>query len=162
MSNSPELFVFDLDYTLWPFWCDTHISPPFTSKGERLAEDRCGYKIKLYRDVVEIIQDIQSKSIPIAIASRTHDPEIAEELLKLLDLNDFITYKEIYPGSKLTHFGNIKKNSGIEYKDTFFFDDEMRNIKEIGKLGVTCQFLEKGVTWADMKKALENFRSQLC
>ena len=37
----PKLLVFDLDYTLWPFWCDTHVSPPLKAKdGNSRAVDR--------------------------------------------------------------------------------------------------------------------------
>ena len=37
----PKMVVFDLDYTLWPFWVDTHVSAPLKAKeGGAKAVDR--------------------------------------------------------------------------------------------------------------------------
>jgi len=35
---------------------------------------------------------------------RTEDPAAAQELLRVLDIDKYFSYKEIYPGSKVTHF----------------------------------------------------------
>lgn len=39
----PKMAVFDLDYTLWPLWVDTHVTPPLKRKGEAINKvvDRC-------------------------------------------------------------------------------------------------------------------------
>lgn len=37
----PKMIVFDLDYTLWPLWIDTHVSPPLKAKdGNTRSVDR--------------------------------------------------------------------------------------------------------------------------
>lgn len=37
----PKMLIFDLDYTLWPFWVDTHVTPPLKAKdGNTKAVDR--------------------------------------------------------------------------------------------------------------------------
>ena len=40
-----------------------------------------------------------------------------------------------------------------------FFDDEQRNIHEISKLGVTCQYVDNGLTINDFRNAFEKFRN---
>lgn len=154
---SPDLFVFDLDYTLWPFWCDTHVVAPFTKHTADDVTDKYGYRIHLYADVRTILTEIKSKGKLIAAASRTHAPPIARELLQLMEIDHLFDYKQIYPGSKRKHFAAISSESGIGYNQMVFYDDEPRNISEINKLGVTCHLVEDGLNMSDLVTSLTNF-----
>jgi Acid Phosphatase len=55
----PQLFVFDLDYTLWPFWVDTHVSPPLKAvdSGTRVR-DHFGESFRFYDDVPNILSAV--------------------------------------------------------------------------------------------------------
>jgi magnesium-dependent phosphatase 1 len=55
----PKLFVFDLDYTLWPFWVDTHVSPPLkaTDSGSKV-KDRYGEGFGFYDDVPGVLSGV--------------------------------------------------------------------------------------------------------
>lgn len=93
----------------------------------------------------------------MAAASRTEDPPAAKELLRVLDIDKYFSYKEIYPGSKVSHFKKFAQASGIPYKDMLFFDDEERNIHEISRLGVTCVLVERGMKQAVLENGLKKF-----
>lgn len=141
-----DLFVFDLDFTLWNAggtWCDC-TNPPYNVKDGKLY-DANGYHIRLYNDVPEILKNLNLKGRKIAIASRTETPSYAKQLMKLLNIAPFIHFEEIYPSSKIQHFNNIARNSGLDYSDMVFFDDEHRNIEEISRLGVECVLVKNGV-----------------
>ncbi|KAL9115176.1 MAG: hypothetical protein Q9227_000970 [Pyrenula ochraceoflavens] len=81
----PSTLIFDLDYTLWPFWTDTHVTPPVKPKDSstRLV-DRYGESFAFYRDVPGILWAARERGIKMGIASRTHTPDLAREMLKLL------------------------------------------------------------------------------
>jgi len=55
----PKLVVFDLDYTLWPFWVDTHVSPPLKviDNGTKV-KDRYRETLSFYNDVPEILATV--------------------------------------------------------------------------------------------------------
>lgn len=155
-KRKPKLLVFDLDYTLWPFWVDTHVTPPFKRKGSDVVDSH-GQKIRYYKEVPNILKRLSEEGYELGIASRTSEIEGAKQLLNLFDWNKYFQYKEIYPGSKVTHFSKIQKASGVDYKDMIFFDDEHRNIVDVGKLGVTCVLVKDGVTSAVTENALKNY-----
>uniref|UniRef100_A0A2D4FPK2 Magnesium-dependent phosphatase 1 n=2 Tax=Micrurus TaxID=8634 RepID=A0A2D4FPK2_MICCO len=84
MCRKPALVVFDLDYTLWPFWVDTHVDPPFHKK-------------------------------------------------------------------------RLNQQSGIPFHRMLFFDDESRNIRDVGMLGVVCVPVPTGMTLSLLKEGLASF-----
>lgn len=143
----PKLIVFDLDFTLWDCggtWCDC-LSPPFTSRKRRIF-DRGGRHIRLYDEVHSILDQCDTHGVPMALASRTEQPPWARELIDLLEVSRRFAHAEIYPSSKLRHFSALQLASGIEFAEMLFFDDEMRNIREVGNLGVTSILVEDGIT----------------
>ena len=115
------LVVFDLDFTLWDAggtWCD-HLSPPFRISSKGVSDAR-GKIVNLYPDAMKIFQIIEDNNIPMAIASRTEEPEWARQLLNLLGIREKFKYEEIFPDSKVTHFNNLHEKSGIPFKEMIF------------------------------------------
>jgi magnesium-dependent phosphatase 1 len=151
-----QLFIFDLDFTLWHLsgtWCDC-TWPPY-SKKNGIVVDSTNAHMNMYPETINILQILKDEGYPIAVASRTDQPSWAKELMKLLGIDHFFDYKEIYPSSKVKHLRCIKKNSGYDYHEMVFFDDEYRNITETRKLGVNAVLVENGITSELVKKHKE-------
>ncbi|KAK1985453.1 magnesium-dependent phosphatase-1 [Colletotrichum cereale] len=181
----PALVVFDLDYTLWPFWVDTHVAGPLKANPAHAAvADRHGESFAFYPDVPRVLYTLPLAGVRIAVASRTSAPDLARDMLKLLHvpppgvdengggsgsgskkdkakraLDCFDGPLEIYPGSKIKHFETIARKTGVAYTDMLFFDDESRN-RETESLGVTMHLVRDGVTWAEMEKGVTEWRKR--
>ena len=133
----PSLIVFDLDYTLWPFWIDTHCTPPLkVNKDATGMIDRYGDTYKFYPEVPSILYEAKRRNILLGLASRTHTPELANQTLRAVNVPvpehylkkqdggtgeeqeekpqkaiSFFTFREIYPGEKTQHFRQIQSST---------------------------------------------------
>lgn len=153
----PKLIVFDLDYTLWPFWVDTHVYPPFTLKGNGKVYDFRGSEVKHYSEVPDVLKQLQNDGYKLGIASRTGATEDGKKLVELFGWEEYFQFSEIYPGGKTEHFSRFHEKSKIPYEDMLFFDDENRNIVDVSKLGVTCILVNDGVTKKVVQEGLQAF-----
>ncbi|KAA8571194.1 hypothetical protein MFRU_058g00010 [Monilinia fructicola] len=164
----PKLIVFDLDYTLWPFWVDTHVTPPIKANSEHsAATDRWGESFAFYNEVPSILAQLKHHGIMVGAASRTSAPDLGREMLRLLHVMDgdgkkrkaieFFDQLEIYPGSKITHFTKLQKSTGISYQDMLFFDDEARN-RNVESLGVKMCLVRDGVNKAEINRGITEWR----
>lgn len=175
----PRLIVLDLDYTLWPFYSDIHISTPIrlipNSNPPTLA-DRNGEHFALYPDAPHILRLIASlPHTRLAVASKSPVGDLCREVLKLLRLpppeggsekgpkktiDAFDAGLEIYEGTKLRHFEVIAKRTGIPFSQMLFFDDERPNL-EVESLGVTMRLIRDGLTWEELERGIEQWRGNL-
>jgi len=101
----PKLIAFDLDYTLWDLWIDTHVTGPLKREKGAINRvvDRYGEPISFYKDVTDILYSIKEQrcggddsqaydleesetdsKIVIAACSRTHATALARQCLDLL------------------------------------------------------------------------------
>ncbi|KAF1813957.1 putative magnesium-dependent phosphatase P8B7.31 [Eremomyces bilateralis CBS 781.70] len=166
----PTLFVFDLDYTLWPFWVDTHVTPPLKAVEDGTkAKDRLGEQFAFYDQVSDILVGLRQSGIKIAAASRSQAPELAREMLRLLRISpdglpseksiDFFDDLQIYSASKTTHFQKIHERTGIPYDEMLFFDDEMRN-RDVETLGAIMYLVRDGVTREEVDNGVWSWRKR--
>ncbi|CUM65323.1 uncharacterized protein PRCAT00002958001 [Priceomyces carsonii] len=165
----PTAVVFDLDYTLWPLWCDTHIAMPLKPVSRSKVIDSEGMEISFYKDVEHILLDLKEKSIPIVGASRTATPKIAQKLLSLLQIGDkpAITYFDSLQwgqGSKVNHIKRAAKDLGLskdmEKGGFILFDDEWRN-RDVESIGCYFAYVSderKGLTHTIYTKELDKWR----
>ena len=60
----PKIIVFDIDYTLWPFWVDTHVTPPLkaVNNGSKV-QDRYREGFGFYEDVPSILTAVRASLI---------------------------------------------------------------------------------------------------
>jgi magnesium-dependent phosphatase 1 len=177
----PKLIVFDLDYTLWPFWVDTHVDPPLKkpAPGSKdtgyTVRDAYGGSYGFYNEVAGVLSAVKEKNIKLGVASRTCTPDLARQMLSYLHIPptsdstlssstsptaiSLFDYLEMYPGSKTNHFKSIARKSGVGYEEMLFFDDESRN-RNVEDLGVTMQLVHSGVTRAAVDQGVQRWRER--
>ncbi|CAI0401100.1 unnamed protein product [Linum tenue] len=96
----PRLVVFDLDYTLWPFYCECR------SKREMPS---------LYPHAKGILYALKDKGVDMAIASRSPTPDIATTFLDKLNIKSMFVAQEIFSSwtHKTEHFQKINSRTSV-------------------------------------------------
>lgn len=137
-----------------------------------------GESFAFYPAVSSIIYACKNRSIPLALASRTHAPDLARDMLKALHIIpsfsdnpaannaksiralEYFDFVQIFPGNKTQHFSKIQQASAIAYEDMLFFDDEARNRNVETELGVTFYLVRDGMTRDEVDKGVLAWRKR--
>ncbi|KAJ4965277.1 hypothetical protein NE237_017126 [Protea cynaroides] len=137
----PRLVVFDLDHTLWPFYCQGR------SKHEMPS---------LYPHGKGILYALKDKGVDVAIASRSPTPDIAKTFLDKLGIQSMFVAQEIFSSwtHKTDHFQRIHRKTGLPFNSMLFFDDENRNIEAVSTMGVSSILVGNGVNVGALRQGL--------
>lgn len=164
----PALCVFDLDHTLFRCYldCDSH-GPPFKMVSVDTVEDAQGRIISLYPESRACTEALKTVGVKMCIASRS---PVAGWYKQVLDAHNMLPdFDPVYihgggdigyPGTKLGHFLNITKVTGIEFEDMIFMDDEYGNIEDMERHGVVSQYVpHNGATLEALARLIDKWRT---
>ncbi|XP_061358356.1 uncharacterized protein LOC133302568 [Gastrolobium bilobum] len=140
----PRLCVFDLDYTLWPFYCECR------SKRDTPS---------LYPHVKGILYALKDEGVDVAIASKSPTPDIATTFLDKLSIRSMFVAQEIFYSwtHKTDHFQRIHSRTGVPFNSMLFFDDDDNNIQVVSKMGVTSILVRNGINLGAFREGLTRF-----
>lgn len=116
--NMP-LMCFDLDYTLWPAYCDEETRPPYVNLQ---PDEKFPYRVacqsrkgtgrlrllQLFPEVRHCLEWCVANDIPISICSKSQNCEAAKGILTSLGLWSKFKYPQIYYRRKSCHFRSLK------------------------------------------------------
>ena len=161
-ATLPKLVVFDLDNTLW--------LPELYQLRSLRGEPVAGRDVNLLPGAEAALHELatcerwRAAGTKVGVASRTNKGAWARSLLTQFEvpggidektLDDFVSFQQIYTGSKVRHFERLHEASGIAYEDMLFFDDALGgqygNCMPVAQLGVCAAHCPRGLTdmvWA--------------
>ena len=121
LKRKPSVIVLDLDYTLWPFYADCHLSPPLRKVSKSSAQveliDNDGSKWKAFKDVATILYTLKTHCFSdgqhLAVASRSTTNELARDAIELFGWTSYFSSIHIYPKSKLIHMKAIMEELNV-------------------------------------------------
>lgn len=123
--------------------------------------DKTGRIVNPFPEVTDILKELATSGFVLGIASRTPEPKAARRLVETMGWDRMIPFMEIYPGCKVVHFENLVKHSKIPLKEMLFFDDEVRNIRDLTDHGVVCLHVgDSGVNREVIIKGLKKFQQE--
>ncbi|KAL3661994.1 hypothetical protein V7S43_012803 [Phytophthora oleae] len=174
----PELVVFDLDFTMWfPAMDELHNDKINKDPVTGDVTDAIGWQVHFYPEIHSVLSvlktDPQFRNTKIGVASRTEEIDTAKKVLSLMGvelrgedgvvvakkpLGHIADYVTVFPGSKTTHFKQLKEQSGVEFEEMLFNDDDMENVHDVGALGVVCSHCPEGLTVASWLQGMEDFQ----
>lgn len=184
-GQNPVLFIFDCDYTIWPFDCDGphpdayDVYAPFTRFENNTVVDRFGKPANPYPDVPYILGALYDAGIQVAYASRNPSSRDVANLLSAIPLMSkkprlslldclrgridlFHAYSSGGVSNKLLHFTNIRYASQFDFNNMIFFDDNYNNVTHAESIGITSILLDKptGLTWNAFDTCIRRWREK--
>ena len=178
IGKNPDIIVFDLDYTIWPFDCDKDVFAPFYRNPQGVFDSRQRWANPYY-DVPAIIAALYNAGIPVAYLSRNPAEESIEELLRAITMNTLDGKRSLWDAmpnrkyfhaystlagnkGKDPHFASLRELTGVPFEKMLFFDDLPQNIHYARKQGtVSVELnLRRGLTWKSFLEGLGQWRAR--